>query len=72
MIERYGPEGFAVSSSPWNITADNGASRRFMNLLGAPNWISPVALCAGNTAAINRMVYGWFPVSYTHLTLPTN
>ena len=36
-------------------------ARRFMNLLGAPNWISGVALCAGNTAAINRMVYGWFP-----------
>jgi anaerobic selenocysteine-containing dehydrogenase len=32
-----------------------------MNLLGSPNWISPVALCAGNTAAVNRMVYGWFP-----------
>ena len=26
VIERFGPEGFAVSSSPWNITADNGAS----------------------------------------------
>jgi hypothetical protein len=32
-----------------------------MNLLGSPNWISGVALCAGNTAAINWMVYGWFP-----------
>src|SRR5260370_36101247 len=32
-----------------------------MNLRGSPNWISGVALCAGNTAAINRMVYGWFP-----------
>ena len=32
-----------------------------MNLLGSPNWISGVALCAGNTATINRMTYGWFP-----------
>ena len=61
VIDRYGPEGFAVSTSPWNTTADNGLGRRFMNLVGAPNWISPVALCAGNTAAINRMVYGWMP-----------
>ncbi len=61
LVDEHGPETLAVSSSPWNITADNGASRRFMNLLGSPNWISPVALCAGNTAAVNRMVYGWFP-----------
>jgi tripartite-type tricarboxylate transporter receptor subunit TctC len=27
----------------------------------AANWLSGVALCAGNTAAINRMVYGWYP-----------
>ncbi len=33
-----------------------------MNLLGAPNWISGVSLCAGNTAAINRLTYGWFPM----------
>ena len=32
-----------------------------MNLLGSPNWISGVALCAGNTAAVNRLTYGWFP-----------
>jgi anaerobic selenocysteine-containing dehydrogenase len=32
-----------------------------MNLLGSPNWISGVALCSGNTAAINSMVYGWYP-----------
>ena len=62
VIERYGPEGFAVSTSQWNTSAENGACRRFMNLLGSPNWISGVALCAGNTAAINRMVYGWFPL----------
>ena len=32
-----------------------------MNHLGSPNWISGVALCAGNTAAVNRFTYGWFP-----------
>lgn len=61
VVDAYGPEGFAVSTSPWNTQTDNGACRRFMNLIGSPNWISGVALCAGNTSAINRMVYGWFP-----------
>ena len=32
-----------------------------MNLVGSPNWISG-ALCAGNTAAVNRLTYGWFPM----------
>ena len=32
-----------------------------MNFFGSPNWISGVSMCAGNTAAINRLVYGWFP-----------
>ena len=57
----YGPEAFAVATSNWNTTVDSGLSRRFMNLLGSPNWISGVAYCMGNTAAVNRMVYGWYP-----------
>lgn len=61
IIDHYGPEALAVSTSQWNTQTESGAGRRFMNLLGTPNWISGVALCAGNTAAINRMVYGWFP-----------
>ncbi len=61
IVRRHGPEAFAVSTSQWNTSTDNGAARRFMNLLGSPNWVSGVAFCAGNTAAINRMVYGWFP-----------
>jgi len=61
VVDRYGPEALAVATSPWNSSVDNGVCRRFMNLLGSPNWISGVALCAGNTAAINRMTYGWFP-----------
>ena len=62
IVRRHGPEALAVSTSQWNTSTDSGAGRRFMNLLGSPNWISGVALCAGNTAAINRMVYGWFPL----------
>lgn len=61
IVDQYGPEALVVSTSAWNTSVDNGSGRRFMNLLGAPNWISGVAVCAGNTAAINRMVYGWLP-----------
>lgn len=61
VVERYGPEAFAVTSSNANIGLDNGLTRRFMNLLGSPNYTSGVAYCMGNTAAVNRMVYGWYP-----------
>ena len=61
IVDRHGAEAFAVATSSWNTQTDNGMCRRFMNLVGSPNWISGVALCAGNTAAVNRMVYGWFP-----------
>ena len=61
VVDRHGSEALAVATSQWNTQTENGAGRRFMNLLGTPNWISGVALCAGNTAAVNRMVYGWFP-----------
>ena len=61
VVERYGPEGLAVSTSGWNTQTTHGLDRRFMNLLGAPNWISGVSLCAGNTAAVNRLTYGWMP-----------
>jgi anaerobic selenocysteine-containing dehydrogenase len=61
VVAQHGPEAFAVASSNWNTTVDNGMCRRFMNLLGSPNWISGVAYCMGNTSAVNRMVYGWYP-----------
>jgi anaerobic selenocysteine-containing dehydrogenase len=61
VIRQYGPEAFAVSGSNANISLDNGLSRRFMNLVGSPNYTSGVAYCMGNTAAVNRMVYGWYP-----------
>lgn len=61
IIREHGPEAFAVAGSNANIGLDNGLTRRFMNLIGSPNFISGVAYCMGNTAAVNRMVYGWYP-----------
>ncbi len=62
VVNQYGPESFAVSTSGWNTQVTYGADRRFMNLLGSPNWTSGVSLCAGNTAAVNKLTYGWFPM----------
>ena len=61
IIDEHGPEAWAVATSQWNTGTDHGLGRRIMNNIGTPNWISGVALCAGNTAAINRFTYGWFP-----------
>lgn len=62
VVDEYGPESFAVSTSGWNTQTTHSTDRRFMNLLGSPNWISGVSLCAGNTAAVNKLTYGWFPM----------
>ena len=62
VIEAHGPEAFAVSTSGWNTQTTHSMDRRFMNLIGSPNWVSGVSLCAGNTAAVNRLTYGWFPM----------
>lgn len=61
ITDEYGPESMAVATSGWNTQVTSGMDRRFMNVLGSPNWTSGVSLCAGNTAAVNKMVYGWFP-----------
>lgn len=61
VIDEYGPESFSVSTSNWNTSTENGMGRRVMNLLGSPNWMSGVAMCMGNTAAVNKLTYGWFP-----------
>lgn len=61
IVDQYGPESLAVAASNVNMSLDSGMTRRFMNLLGSPNFISGVAFCMGNTAAVNRMVYGWYP-----------
>ena len=61
VIDRHGPEALAVAGSNANLGLDNGLTRRFMNLIGTPNFISGIAYCMGNTAAVSRMVYGWYP-----------
>ena len=62
VVDAYGPEAFAVAESDCNLSL-NGLTRRFMNLLGSPNWTGGIAYCMGNTAAVNRIVYGWYPSS---------
>ena len=62
VVSKYGPEALVVTSGPWNCSTESGMTRRFMNLLGTPNYLSPVALCLGNTAAVNRLTYGWMPL----------
>lgn len=62
IIDKHGPEAWGVSTSQWNTATDHGMGRRIMNHVGSPNWTSGVALCAGNTAAINRYTYGWYPI----------
>ena len=59
IVEKHGPEALAVAQSGATGANDGGLTRRFMNNLGSPNWIGGVAYCAGNTAAVNRYVYGW-------------
>ena len=61
VVDQYGPESFVVSTSGWNTQTTHSMDRRFMNALGSPNYISGVSLCAGNTAAVNKFTYGWFP-----------
>lgn len=62
IIADHGPEAWAVSTSQWNTNTDHGMGRRLMNHIGSPNWTSGVALCAGNTAAVSKFTYGWFPI----------
>lgn len=62
IVETHGPEALAVSESPALIQNASGMTRRFMNLLGSPNFISGVAVCMGNTSAVNRLTYGWYPM----------
>ena len=54
----YGPEAIAFAETPLNI-GFGGITRRLMNHLGTPNYISPISLCMGNTAQVHRACYGW-------------
>ena len=53
-----GPEAIAFAETPLNI-GFGGITRRLMNHLGTPNYISPISLCMGNTAQVHRACYGW-------------
>lgn len=59
VIDAYGPEALAVSEMPLN-TGFGGITRRFMNHLGSPNYMTSLLLCMGNSAQVHRATYGWF------------
>ena len=59
VIDAYGPEAVAFSEMPLNH-GFGGITRRFMNHLGTPNYITALDLCMGNTAQVHRATYGWF------------
>ncbi len=63
IVDEHGPESFACATSEHNCQVASGATRRFMNLLGSPNYISGTSMCMGNTAAVNGMTYGGYPFS---------
>ena len=51
VVEQHGPEALAVSTSGWNTQSTHSLDRRFMNLLGSPNWISGgVSMRSASTA----------------------
>jgi anaerobic selenocysteine-containing dehydrogenase len=60
IVATYGAEALAVSSLPVNAGVDQGMTRRLMNLLGSPNWISGLSMCMGNTAQVHRATVGWY------------
>lgn len=62
VIETWGPEALAVSEMPLNH-GFGGITRRLMNALGSPNYITALQLCMGNTAQVHRAVYGGFALS---------
>lgn len=62
VVDTYGPEAVAFAETPLNM-GFGGITRRFMNCLGSVNYTAPTQLCMGNTAQVNRAVYGWFVTS---------
>lgn len=58
IIDKYGPESLAVSTMHQNPGDDQGIIRRFMNLLGTPNYLTGVLLCFGNTIQVHRLTFG--------------
>lgn len=58
LTAKYGPETVAIANLPVNAGMDQGMIRRFMNVLGSPNFITGLTMCMGNTAQIHRTVFG--------------
>ena len=59
VVDEYGPQAVAASEMPLNHGV-GGITRRFLNHLGSPNYITALELCMGNTAQVHRATYGWF------------
>ncbi len=59
IIEKHGPEAIA-SSVGAPIVGLLDMTRRFMNLLGSPNWTATTYFCLGNTGVNSKITYGWF------------
>lgn len=64
IVDRYGPEAVSATAGaivPYDLT------RRFLNILGSPNFVAGTYLCLGNTSGVSRVTYGWqsFP-DYWH------
>lgn len=58
IVSEYGPESVAATAGaivPYDLP------RRFLNILGSPNYVSGTYLCLGNTSGVNRVTYGWQP-----------
>lgn len=60
LIDIRSVEALSLSISPWNIGTKDSDGRHLVNLSGSANWIG-VERYGGNTALINRTVFGWFP-----------
>ena len=61
---QIGPEAVSATAGaivPYDLT------RRFLNILGSPNFVAGTYLCLGNTSGVSRVTYGWqsFP-DYWH------
>ena len=59
LTHQYGAETVVMANLPVNAGMDQGMIRRFMNVLGSPNFITGLAMCMGNTAQIHRTVFGY-------------
>lgn len=57
IVDESGPEAIAASEMPLNH-GFGGLTRRLMNRLGSPNYITALELCMGNTFQVHRAVYG--------------